>query len=90
MHGALCIYTCAGTGCSLSASTTYFVVMTTGDTSGDHYYKLAGTNSDVEAVHPTGTAGWSIADALRSKWGSSAWANMTGAPTGLLHIAADD
>ena len=29
-------------------------------------------------------------DALRSKSGSNAWGNMTGNPTALLHIAADE
>ena len=83
-------YACAGTGCALSKDTKYFVVMSTGDTSGSNYYRLTTTNSGNEAVHPTGTPGWEIANALRSKWGSNAWVNMAGNPTGLLHIAADD
>ena len=69
---------------------TYFVVMSTADNSGSNYYELAVTNSGDEVVHPTGTTGWSIADALRSKSGSNAWGNMTGNPTALLHIAADE
>ena len=64
--------------------------MSTGDNSGVNYYNLSVTNSDDEAVHPTGTPGWSIAHAVRSKWGSNGWLNMTGAPTGLLHVAADE
>ena len=83
-------YACAGTGCALSKDTKYFIVMSTGDNSGVNYYNLAITNSGDEAVHPTGTTGWSIAHAVRSKWGSNAWLNMTGAPTGLVHIAADE
>ena len=83
-------YACAGTGCALSKDTKYFIVMSTGDNSGVNYYNLAVTNSGDEAVHPTGTTGWSIAHAVRSKWGSNAWLNMTGAPTGLVHIAADE
>ena len=83
-------YACAGTGCALSKDTKYFIVMSTGDNSGVNYYNLSVTNSGDEAVHPTGTTGWSIAHAVRSKWGSNAWLNMTGAPTGLVHIAADE
>ena len=83
-------YACAGTGCALSKDTKYFIVMSTGDNSGVNYYNLSVTNSGDEAVHPTGTTGWSIAHAVRSKWGSNAWLNMTGAPTGVLHLAADE
>ena len=83
-------YACAGTGCALSKDTKYFIVMSTGDNSGVNYYNLSVTNSGDEVVHPTGTTGWSIAHAVRSKWGSNAWLNMTGAPTGLVHIAADE
>ena len=83
-------YACAGTGCALSKDTKYFIVMSTGDASGLNYYRLAITNSDDEVVHPTGTTGWEIANALRVKWGSNDWLNMTGNPTGLVHIAADD
>ena len=73
----------------LSASTTYFVVMSTGDASGTRFYQLARTASDAEAVHPSGN-GWSIADVGRVKQGSVAWANLGSSHTGLLHIAADD
>ena len=85
-------YTCPAndTGCNLSKDKTYFVVTSTSDASGQKNYDLAVTNSDDEAVHPTGTAGWSIANAARAKWGSAAWTNLTGAPTGLLHVALDD
>ena len=82
-------YAGAGTGCALSKDTKYFVVMSTGDTGGDNFYRLAVTNSGAETAHPSGN-GWSIANALRSKWGSNAWANLSSSPTGLLHIAADD
>ena len=64
--------------------------MSTGDTSGFSlkYYKWKITNA--EAAHPTGTTGWSIANVVRSKSGSNVWGNLSGDPTGLVHIAADD
>ena len=64
--------------------------MSTGDNSGAHYYNLSVTNSGDEAVHPTGTPGWSIAHAVRSKWGAGNWSGIYGSPTGLLHVAADE
>ena len=84
-------YACAGSDCSLSASATYFVVMSTGDTSGisAKYYKWQSTDSDAEAGHPS-THGWTIANAGRYKSGSNAWVDLAGGRTGMLHIAADE
>ena len=78
------------TGCDLSANQTYFVVMSTADTSGaTALYRLERTTSDAEAVHPSGNE-WSIADVGRSKTGSAAWVDLASSQTGLVHIAADD
>ena len=83
-------FACSGAGCSLSASTTYFVVMSTGDTSGisAKYYKWRNTTSGAEAGHPS-AHGWSIANAARYNNGSG-WTNLNPSRTGALHIAADD
>ena len=83
-------YACAGTGCALSKDTKYFIVMSTGDNSGVNYYNLSVTNSGDEAVHPTGTTGWSIANVARSKTDSNAWGNLGDSSTGVLHLAADE
>ena len=78
------------TGCDLSANQTYFVVMSTADTSGaTALYRLERTTSDAEAVHPSGNE-WSIADVGRSKQGSAAWADLGNSHTGLVHLAADE
>ena len=85
-------FTCPAndTGCELSANTTYFVVMSTADTSGaTALYRLERTTSDAEAVHPSGNE-WSIADVGRSKQGSAAWADLGNSHTGLVHVAADE
>ena len=83
-------FTCTGAGCSLSASTTYFLVMSTDDTSGGNdAYLLETTNSDAEATHPDSN-GWTIANVARSKTESNDWANTGVSLTGLVHIAADD
>ena len=83
-------FTCTGAGCSLSASTTYFLVMSTDDASGGNDgYLLETTNSDAEATHPDSN-GWTIANVARSKTESNDWANAGVSLTGLVHIAADD
>ena len=77
-------FTCSGADCcALSASTKYFVVMSTADTSGGvvpKHYRWKTTASEAEAVHPTGTAGWGIADVGRYKSGSNAWAALGSEP----------
>ena len=82
-------FTCSGSDCSLSASTKYFVVMSTADTSGSRVYRLVRTASDAEAVHPSGN-GWSIADVGRGKLSTGDWVDLGDSHTGLLHIAADN
>ena len=83
-------YSCAGSGCALSASTTYFVVMSTDDTSGGNdAYLLKVTASDAEATHPEDNS-WSIANVAKSKTDSNAWGNLGDSSTGVLHLAADE
>ena len=82
-------YTCAGNGCNLSANTKYFVVMSTGDEASTHHYNLRTTGSDREHNHPA-TNGWALADVMRTKSGSSAWADLSASGTALLHIVAND
>ena len=81
-------YTCSGSGCDLSASTTYFVVLSTPGSVGVNRYSLNMTTSGAETAHPA-TNGWSIADSGRNKSGSNAWGS-TGSYVPMLHIAADD
>ena len=82
-------YTCTGSDCSLTKDTTYFVVMSTADTSGNDFYRARLTEADAEAGHPSGN-GWEIADVGRAKNGSNAWGDLASSRIGLLHIAADD
>ena len=81
-------YTCSGSGCDLSASTTYFVVLSTPDTAGLNRYSINATASGAETAHPA-TNGWSIADSGLVKSGANAWAS-TGSYVPMLHVAADD
>ena len=81
-------YACSGLSCNLWANTTYFVVMSTTDSSGTaRGYKLRTTLSDGETLHPA-TNGWSLADAGRTKSGTSAWAAAGSGRTPMLHVAA--
>ena len=80
-------FTCSGPGCLLSANTTYFVVMSTADTSGNRWYIVETTVADAETVHPAAN-GWSIANTGRAKLGTNAWADMGLSRTALLHVAA--
>ena len=54
-------YTCSGAGCQLSADTTYYVVMSTSDTSGSNFYVWRMTLSSSETLTPSDNK-WSIAD----------------------------
>ena len=81
-------FTCSGAGCDLAANTTYFVVLSTADTSGPKVYTLRTTDSDVEGVHPANN-GWSIGNTLLTGTGSSWTAHSTGR-TGLVHVSARD
>ena len=81
-------YACSGASCSLTANTTYFVVMSTTDSSGSaRGYKLRTTLSNAETPHPAAN-GWSVADAGRTKSGTAAWAAAGSGRTPMLHVAA--
>ena len=54
-------YTCSGAGCQLSADTTYYVVMSTSDTSGSNFYVWRMKLSSSETLTPSDNK-WSIAD----------------------------
>ena len=81
-------FTCSGAGCDLAANTTYFVVLSTADTSGPKVYTLRTTGSDVEGVHPANN-GWSIGNTLLTGSGSS-WTAHSNGRTGLVHVSARD
>ena len=81
-------FTCSGAGCDLAANTTYFVVLSTADTSGPKVYTLRTTDSDVEGVHPANN-GWSIGNTLLTGSGSS-WTAHSNGRTGLVHVSARD
>ena len=46
-------YTCSGSGCQLAKDTTYYIVFSTSDTSGDNYYALETTASTNESPTPS-------------------------------------
>ena len=54
-------YTCAGAGCALAPSTTYFVRLAAAAGTGWEYYVLRGTESDGQTTEPSGS-GWTLAD----------------------------
>ena len=84
-------YACSGGAeCTLAASTTYFVVMSTADTTGTAQgYKWETTASNDETNHPS-TGVWAISNQGRHKRGSNAWTDLSFSRTGMLHIAAND
>ena len=81
-------YTCS-TGCDLTASTTYFVVMSTADTSQRKLYAWRRTTSDDETVTPSTATGWAIANDGLNHTGTT-WANLPRNHTGVMHVAADN
>ena len=83
-------YTCSGAACVLPAGTTYFVVMSTADTTFPNYYTWALTDSDAETAHPAAN-GWTIANAGRAKVGAAAWTGFTGGSADaapMIHVVA--
>ena len=81
-------YTCS-TGCDLTANTTYFVVMSTADTSQRKLYAWQRTTSDYEVVTPGTATGWAIANAGLENAGSG-WTTPARPATGIMHVAADE
>ena len=78
-------YSCSGSGCDLSASTTYFIVMQMVNPSNGDYHRWKTTLSGNETKVPS-TNGWSISNIYRSQvtFGSSSW---SGAAT-MFKVAA--
>ena len=76
-------YTCSGSGCNLSANTTYWIVMSTPDTSGTHIYSWRLKIQDRETQIPSRN-GWSFGDYIRI--GSNFDNTATG--VGAMKIAA--
>ena len=78
------------TGCDLTASTTYFVVMSTADTSAPRkLYSWRRTTSDDETVRPSTATGWAIANDGLHDIGSG-WTTLPRNHTGVMHVAADE
>ena len=78
-------YTCNGTGCALSPSTTYFIQFKGADVVGlGGYYKLRGTISDDQDTTPANN-GWSLADDTRANINGS-W--QTYSDTSKVKVAA--
>ncbi len=79
-------FRCSGNNCALNADTTYFVVMSAGQITGNHYYTWTATTSDAEDAVPANN-GWSIANTARTS-GGLGWNNISNSATGSLYISA--
>ena len=74
--------------CTLSAGTSYYLVLSATGTSGQfHYYRWGVTDSGSQTNTPS-DAGWSINNQARVKIGSAAWADHSAARTGMLAVKA--
>ena len=80
-------YTCSGSGCALSASTTYFVLLAAPSSASGSYYTVSVTNATSETKQPSGN-GWSIADGGRIDFGGT-W-STAGGPLRIKVSAAPD
>ena len=70
-------YTCSGAGCTLSASTTYHIVMSATANSGTNQFRWETTTSGSETNTPSGS-GWSIANTgKRGNVNSATWLGLT-------------
>ena len=69
-------YSCSGTGCQLSANTTYYLAMTV-SSAGLFQYYLWRTTSDLGQDHLPTNNGWSIADNYRNGFGSTVISQYT-------------
>ena len=84
-------YTCAGTGCSLAASTTYHLVFEVSGTTTGVNYQWRSTTSKNETNTPS-NAGWSITNAGASQWrgDTSSWtANANTAISTMFSVSAN-
>ena len=77
LHNEDGVYTCSGTGCSLSASTTYHLVLSTTATGMLQYYSWKRSALTSETNTPS-NAGWEIADSSSRKRGTNAWSTISG------------
>ena len=74
--------------CDLSASTTYFLVLSATGTSGaNHYYRWNLTDSNDQTNTPS-NAGWTIADNGKSKIDSGNWGNFSTARAPMFKVTA--
>ena len=78
-------YTCSGSGCDLSASTTYYLVMSAPGSPTDATYSWSSTQSDGQTNAPS-NAGWSIGDGLVSDIGG-VW-NLVTHNSGVFKVVA--
>ena len=78
-------YTCS-TGCSLSASAKYFIVMSVPTGYANGSYNLRNTRSNDESPYPSGS-GWNIGNAARTKVGTNPWSTAVRAAH--MHVAAN-
>ncbi len=71
-------YDCSGSGCQLSANTTYYLVMTVSSAAQFQYF-LWRTTSNFGEQHLPASNGWSVADCHKNSFGSSCeiqWTTM--------------
>ena len=80
------VYTCSGSGCALSASTTYHLHLSRAGNQG--YYRWRSTASDNETNAPS-TAGWSIGNGGHRRITSSdPWDTMQAGRVGKFKVTA--
>ena len=78
-------YTCSGSGCILTAGTTYFIQFTAASGStGTDDYELFTTTSGTETLVPTGN-GWTLANTA-IRYSGNSWSNLNG--TGKVKVLA--
>ena len=74
--------------CDLSASTTYFLVLSASGAAGaNHYYLLSYTSSSSQTNTPS-NAGWTIADKGKSKSGNNNWADESTTHVPMFKVTA--
>ena len=79
------VYTCSGSGCALSAGTTYHLHLSQ---NGEGYYRWRHTASDSETNAPS-TAGWSIGNSGHLRTGNSGpWSIEPSGHVGMFEVSA--
>ena len=79
-------YTCSGS-CALSASTTYFLVISAASTGQPDYYQWKNTLADTETLTPSGN-GWQIANKAKAK-GVGSWQDIAEDAAGMFQVVAN-